>query len=151
VHSWRVQLPDRRWVSLGRTDEVSLADARAAAQTLRAQAALGQVATIRPDQAKTTLGDFLTETYSPWMRATYKGRARQVDRVRAAFADLLEVPLNGITAAKVDRWRADRRNRRGTAKRNVTGSTINRDLAALQAAISKAVEWGQLATNPPAE
>ena len=39
-----------------------LAVARGAAQTLRAQAALGQVAPIRPNRAETTLGGFLTET-----------------------------------------------------------------------------------------
>ena len=32
VHSWRVQLPNRRWLTLGRVDEVSLADAREEAQ-----------------------------------------------------------------------------------------------------------------------
>jgi hypothetical protein len=72
------------------------------------------VAPVRQDRSEMTLGDFLTETYEPWMRATYKGRARQVDRVRAAFADLLGAPLASITTAKVDRWRAERRNRRGT-------------------------------------
>jgi hypothetical protein len=86
------------------------------------------------------------------MRATYEGRARQVDRVRAAFADLLEVPLTSITAARIDQWRAERRNRRGSAKggseRRVSSSAINRDLAALQAALSRAVEWGQLEANP---
>jgi hypothetical protein len=86
VHSWRVQLPDRRWMSLGRLDEVALADARTAAQTLRAQAALGQVAPKRDPDSTLTLGEFLTDKYEPWMRATYKGRTRQVQRVRAAFA-----------------------------------------------------------------
>lgn len=27
IHSWRVQLPDRRWLTLGRVDEVALKDA----------------------------------------------------------------------------------------------------------------------------
>ena len=41
IHSWRVQLPNRRWLTIGRTDEVALSDARETAQTRRAQAALG--------------------------------------------------------------------------------------------------------------
>ena len=49
IHSWRVQLPNRRWLTIGRTDEVALSDARDTAQTRRAQAALGQdIPTRRP-------------------------------------------------------------------------------------------------------
>ena len=40
IHSWRVQLPDRRWLTLGRVDEIALSDAREAAQQRRAKAAL---------------------------------------------------------------------------------------------------------------
>lgn len=32
IHSWRVQLPNRRWLTLGRLDEVALSDARDTAQ-----------------------------------------------------------------------------------------------------------------------
>jgi len=40
IHSWRVQLPNRRWLTIGRIDEVALSDARETAQTRRAQAAV---------------------------------------------------------------------------------------------------------------
>ena len=79
VHSWRVQLPDRRWVSLGRLDDVALADARTAAQTLRAQAALGQVAPKQDGKSGTALGAFLTGKYDPgWPRRTADARARSI-------------------------------------------------------------------------
>jgi len=137
---------------LGRTDEVTLADARTAAQTSRAQAALGQLAPSRKGGSETTLETFLSERYDAWMRATYKGRTGQVDRVRYAFPDFLKLPLTSITAAAVDRWRADRRSKHrrktGVKDRPVAGSTINRDLAALQATLSRAVEWGDLERNP---
>jgi hypothetical protein len=49
IHSWRVQLASRRWLTIGRVDEVALSDARETAQTRRAQAALGQdIPTRRP-------------------------------------------------------------------------------------------------------
>ena len=56
IHSWRVQLANRRWLTLGRVDEVALSDAREAAQLRRAQAALGhpiptRKATFRGDPA----------------------------------------------------------------------------------------------------
>jgi hypothetical protein len=63
---------------------------------------LGQVAPKREDGARVTLANFLKDEYEPWMRATYKGRTRQVDRVRAAFAGFLEEPLTSITAARLD-------------------------------------------------
>jgi hypothetical protein len=60
-------LPDRSWISLGRLDEVAPADAREAAQTRRAQAALGQTPPARRT-ADLTLHQFLDEHYEPWMR-----------------------------------------------------------------------------------
>jgi len=36
IHSWRLQLPNRRWLTLGRLDEVALSDARDTAQQRRA-------------------------------------------------------------------------------------------------------------------
>ena len=152
VHSWRVQLPNRSWISLGRVDEVALADAREAAQTCRARASLGEVAPHRKDGSALSLRKFLDNRYEPWMQATYRGRTGQVVRVRSIFSDFLNLPLSDITAARVDRWRSNRRHRRkngsATAPPRVSGSTMNRDLAALQAALSRAVEWGHLAANP---
>jgi hypothetical protein len=72
--------------------------------------------------------------------------------MRTIFSDFLDLPLSDITAARVDRWRSNRRNRRQNgshaAPSRVSGSTMNRDLAALQAALSRAVEWGHLPANP---
>ena len=152
VHSWRVQLPDRTWVSLGRLDEVSLADAREAAQTHRAKAKLGETLPKRVADDGLTLRRFLDEHYEPWMRATHQGRTGQVERIRWAFGAMLDVKLTDLTAARIDRWRATRRSHRrtneGQESAKVSGSTMNRDLAALQAALSRAVEWNALSTNP---
>ena len=71
IHSWRVQLPNRRWLTLGRLDEVALSDARDTAQQRRAQAALGHVIPTRKVTSEETLRTFLDETYEPWMKATY--------------------------------------------------------------------------------
>jgi integrase len=152
VHSWRVQLPDRSWISLGRLDDVALADAREAAQTRRAQASLGETPTRRKAAGDLTLRKFLDEHYEPWMKATYRGNTGQVERIRYAFPDFLDLALSDITAARIDRWRATRRHRRSKESTSkaapVAGSTMNRDLAALQAGLSRAVEWGRLSRNP---
>lgn len=152
VHSWRVQLPDRSWVSLGRLDEVALADAREAAQTHRAKARLGETAPKRLAGDDLSLAQFLDDQYAPWMRVTHQGRTGQVERIRSAFGALLELKLTELTAARIDGWRAARRSHRQrgvkSAPRHVSGSTMNRDIAALQAALSRAVEWGALSINP---
>jgi integrase len=53
---------------------------------------------------------------------------------------------------RLDKWRSSRQNhhsaRVGKGRKQIAGSTLNRDLAALQAALSRAVEWGMLAANP---
>lgn len=151
VHTWRVQLPDRSWISLGRTDEVSLADARDAAQHCRARVGLGQVVA-GPTVADTlSLADFLCDHYGPWMSAMRGPRSGQVARIQSAFADLLDLPLGELTTARLEHWRAERRYRRrtpGNVPRRIALPTVNRDLAALQSALQRAVEWGQLRTNP---
>ena len=155
IHSWRVQLPNRRWLTVGRVDEVALSDAREAAQQRRAQAALGHVIPTRKATSEVTLREFLAETYEPWMKATYRGRAGQVARIRAAFRDLLDLKLSDFTTARIDRWRAMRRNCHpsidGRSKQNtreVSRSTVNRDISALRAALARAAEWGTLSAMP---
>lgn len=155
VHSWRVQLANRRWLSLGRLDEVTLGDARVEAQRRRAAAALGHAIPKRRATSDVTLRAFLADSYEPWMKATYRGQAGQVTRIRWAFAALLDLKLSELTTARVDRWRANRRSLQRPAKsrpaatpRAVSRTTINRDIAALRAALARAVEWGALSSHP---
>ena len=153
IHSWRVQLPNRRWLTLGRVDEIALSDAREGAQQRRAQAALGQVIPTRKVTSEVTLRTYLADTYEPWMKATYGQRTGQVTRIRAAFRDLLDLKLSEFSTARIDRWRATRRSCHvsGASKekaREVARSTINRNISSLRAALNRAVEWGMLSAMP---
>ena len=109
VHSWRVQLPNRRWLTIGRIDEVALSDARETAQTRRAQAALGQHIPTRRPTSEVTLRAFLDDTYESWMKSTYGKRTTQVVQIRSAFRDLLDLKLSEFTTARIERWRVTRR------------------------------------------
>jgi integrase len=151
VHSWRVQLPNRQWLTLGRVDEVSLADARDEAQQRRAKAALGLEIAGRRSKSDITLVRFLNEQYEPWMKATRRGHSTQVDRIRWAFKEFLDDQLAELTTGRVERWRASRTNQRHPSARknkSVSPVTVNQDLRALRAALSRAVEWGILNVNP---
>jgi hypothetical protein len=135
IHSWRVQLPNRRWLTLGRLDEVALSDARDTAQQRRAQAALGHVIPARRATSEVTLRTFLEDTYEPWMKATYGGRTGQAARIRAAFRELLDLKLSEFNTARIDRWRSTRRNGHAACEesskrksREISRSTINRDV-----------------------
>ena len=155
VHTWRVQLPDRRWLTLGRLDEVSLADARDAAQQRRAKAALGVDIPARRPTSDITLRQFLDDHYEAWMKATHRGRAGQVARIRWAFKDLLDLKLSDLSVGRLERWRSTRCNQQHRvaspakkAPKSVSGATVNRDIQALRAALARATEWGSLNANP---
>ena len=153
IHSWRVQLPDRRWLTLGRVDEVALGDAREAAQQRRAKAALGEAIPTRRPTSEATLRSFLADTYEPWMKATYGKRCDQVAMIRAAFREMLDLKLSDLTTARIDRWRAQRRSHHSSdatkAKvREVSRATINHNISGLRAALGRAVEWGVLSVMP---
>jgi hypothetical protein len=126
---------------------------REGAQPRRAQAALGQVIPTRKATSEVTLCTYLADTYEPWMKATYGQRTGQVTRIRAAFRELLDLKLSKFNTARIDRWRATRRSRHASdaSKKNsreVSRSTINRNISALRAALAKAVEWGALSAMP---
>src|SRR4051812_45422555 len=87
------------------------------------------------------------------IRATYRGSAAEVVRIRAAFRGLLDLKLSDFTTAQIDRWRAVRRNCHPSielsSKRNareVSRSTVNRDVSALRAALSK--PWNGARSRP---
>jgi integrase len=142
-------------LTLGRIDEVALSDARDAAQHRRAKAALGEAIPARKPTSDITLREFLDKHYESWMKATHRGRAGQVERIRWAFKDLLDQKLSEITTGRVERWRATRRNQQRrlqspekTPPRSVSRATMNRDIQALRAALARATEWGPLSMNP---
>jgi integrase len=136
-------------------EEVSLIGARAAAQVRRAQAALGQAIPRRNPVADMTLRTFLDETYEPWMKATYGKRTGQTERIRSGFRHLLDLKLSQFTTARIDRWRMTRKYRNASAdapasmrSRELSHATINNNIAALQAALRRATEWGVIETMP---
>jgi len=172
VHSYRIALGRGHTVTIGRVGApadggITVAAARTVAAKLRgdtdhaalaargadsaltlaeakaqAQAAVTARRQSRVDRA-TTLRTYLTETYGPWVTAHKKTGAETLARLLATFPDLLETPLAELSAFTIERWRTKRLN-----EDDVTPATVNRDLAALRGALSRAVEWGRLTAHP---
>lgn len=131
-------------VTLGKVDAFTPTEARE-----RAKQVLGEIAHGKDPQAERrkrragTLRGFLTTQYQPWAEANRKTGAQTVTRIIAAFPDaLLNRPLADLNGFHLEQWRTARRNA------DLKDTTINRDLDALRAVLSRAVEWGVMTEHP---
>jgi len=93
-------------------------------------------------QKYTSLEGFLDHKYGPWVEAERKTGKATLARIKYNFKDLLKCPLVDITPWVIEKWRSEQINA-GKAK-----TTINRDVVALKAALSKAVAWKIIESNP---
>jgi integrase len=83
-----------------------------------------------------TLATFL-ERYSAW-EATHR-KVRHAVRIKSVFPSRWQTqPLSSLNAWTLESWRRDAR------KDGKKATTVNRDIAALKAVLSKAIEWGIL-------
>ncbi|HKH21530.1 MAG TPA: hypothetical protein VKB53_11725, partial [Gammaproteobacteria bacterium] len=91
------------------------------------------------------LRGFLEHKYRPWVLAERKTGDEMLQRVQYNFRDFLDKPLGELTHWVAEKWRA------AQLKSGKSKATVNRDVAALRAALSKAVEWGLIDCHPLAK
>lgn len=97
----------------------------------------------KAQRAVPTLAQYLNDTYSPWVLVERRSGEATIARLRACFeAKFGKKKLTEITPAGVGTWSAKRR------ESGVSPETINRDIAALRAALGKAVKLRIIAKNP---
>jgi len=89
-----------------------------------------------------TLDGFLKHKYEPWATSQRKSGPATVQRIRSNFPHLMNRPLNEINLWVIEKWRSEQ------LKSGKASTTINRDVTALKACLSKAVEWEVLDQNP---
>jgi len=148
--AWVVEWARGRRRTLGALSELTLDDARSAAAVVMAEAMkLGEPTLSTKGRGDLTLDVFINEHYSPWVPDQLKGGKETVDRIRAAFRDLMPRRLSEIDQWVVDRWWTDRLSMvSARTKQPLSKVTVSRDIAALRSALNKAVEWKFLTENP---
>lgn len=129
---------------------------------------LGQAGTIEPDEARArcekvlgnvaygrhplhglggtiglTFGEFIRETYSPWVKASRpRTAANTLEKLNHLFRTWYPEPLTSITSERIELWKVRRLN---TGRRP---TTVLRDLFTLSSVLGRAVKVGELPTNP---
>lgn len=143
AHAWRVQLGRGKFLTLGRLDAVPPAKARELARKELGKVADGQDPIAERRRAKAaTFADFLTKTYEPWCRAHLRSERATLYPLHKQFVPLFGAkPLHEITPFAVERWRVAR-------LKAVKPITVNKELGALKALLTRAVQWGQLPDHP---
>jgi integrase len=142
--SYRLNYGRNKRITLGTADALTPAEARDVARQLLGDVARGldPQAARRKRQAG-SLRDFLKTHYRPWAAANRKTGDQTIARVRAAFPDgMLKRNIAELTSFQLEQWRSARR------RAGIRDSTINRDLDALRAVLTKAVAWGVLSESP---
>lgn len=89
-----------------------------------------------------TLRGFLRDSYGPWVAAERKSGKATTARIESVFEEHLDKPIGSLVSWTLDKWKRDR------LKAGIEPATVNRDLNAIRSALSKAVEWNALPTNP---
>jgi len=135
-HTFGVALRRGKFTTLGSTENLTAGQARAKAREDLAQRDLaedGESERAKRKGARLTLGAFLTEHYEPWALGHLDTGSETLARLRGQFGKWLDTKLVNLDGFTVERWRTTRL-KAGTSK-----ATVNRDLVALKAALSKAV------------
>jgi integrase len=129
---------------LGPCSALTVDRARVLAKEVLAQHFMGTDPREADREAKRaiTFAEFIEKHYAPWAAANNRTGKDAMKRFAQAFPDLLDKPLLMICALDAERWRIN------AAKRGLKVTSINRHLAMLRGALSRAVEWEWLEANP---
>lgn len=144
VKTYYVQVARAKRAKIGRADRVTLARARARAGLAKSRHDEGLLPLLpSEDKAEAvTLRIFLDTKYEPWLREHRKSGADTAARIRNVFDEHLDRALTDFNKWIIDKHRTRRR------KQGRNPETINREVSALGAALSKAVEWEILEAHP---
>lgn len=138
-------------LKIGRYSEMGLPMARSKAKEKLAAVTLGgdpvaEKREEREERRNFTLRQFIDNEYEPWAMANLKSHFSVLKRLRYGFTPLLDKRLVDLSPFDFESNRV--RRLKGTDERKPKPATVNRDQMTLRAALTKAVQWGFMDTNP---
>jgi integrase len=125
---------------IGRTTDISLADARSKAKTLRAEIALGGNPREDEKTAKSipTYATFMRKQYFPYIDMRKRSAKNDHQRSRRIIEVFGDKRLNQITRQQIQQFHSDLRTS------GLAPSTCDKHLALLRYSLNLAVNWGYL-------
>ncbi len=143
VKSYVVELARGKRRTIGNASVITLEQARRTARTWLSEYDSGKLPpAARGHSRPSSLGQFITERYAPWVLAERRAGAATLAALKAQFSDLYPEKLAAISPYKMDRFKAAR------LRDGIKPATVNRDLVRIRAVLSKAIEWGYLESHP---
>lgn len=148
--AWIVSWAHGKRRTIGPTAAVPLDMARA--QATHAVAEYLQSGLPRIEQGRSTamtLRELIDLRYRAWATLELKRGQMYANRLEQVFAAHLDDPLNGFSTGWAEQWWQHRLSTPTDKTQSPPArSTVARDLACLRAALSKAVSWGLMPSNP---
>lgn len=131
-------------VNLGKVGIITPAQARDKAKEILGDATKG----IFPDKKKAPeeiplFKDFIKKEYTPWFKANRKSSTKTISGLEKHFVkNFGHLNLLELTPLLIDKWLTEMR------ENDKKVATVNRYIDSLKAALSKAVEWRFIPSNP---
>ncbi len=145
--SYIVEYARGKRVTLGTTSILTTAQARDMATDILADVVKGGDPLAEKKAAKVdTLKAYMAHEYGPWVEAHRKDGKATLARLTACFVpEFGDKKLSELNAWILEKWRSNR------LKSGIRPATVNRDITAIKAALSKAVEWRFIPVHPLAD
>ncbi len=143
VRSYYARFGRSRRIALGKVGALLPDEARERCQQVLGNVAHGRHPMHGLGGDGLTLGQFIDETYAPWVNANRpRTAANTLDKLRRHFGTWFAEPLSTITVERIESWKIRRVNTGRVA------TTVMRDIFTLSSVLKRAVRNGKLADNP---
>lgn len=144
ARSYVVQIGRGRRITIGKVGHLTPDEARERAQKIFGNVAHGRAPLDGVDGAqRLTLGEFIRDTYTPWLRAHRPTTAEaSLQRLEHLFGRWYSRALAGITTEDIEQWKLERLA--GGAK----PTTAHRDIMDLSGVMTRAQKLKRIAEHP---
>lgn len=94
------------------------------------------------DKDEITLKEFIVKHYEPWFKINRKSAKKTMNQMNNFMPSIGNKKLKDISPFQIESWRTNR------IKNGTSRATVNRNVAVLKSALSKAVEWEIITDHP---